>query len=260
MTRALRAEWTKLRTTRSTPWLAATAVVLTLALSTAVTAAAAPDTTSCAGGCDATRLSLSGVYLGQVPVVVLAALAVTGEYHTGLIANTLTADPRRLRVLAAKVAVVVTVVLGTGLLAVAGSLAVGRVLLPGNGFNATQGYPPLSPFDSATLRAATGTVLYLGLVALLSLGIGTAARSTTTAITTVLALLYLFPILAQFVPDQHWHARIERYAPMPAGLAVQATYNLDGLPIGPWAGLGVLTIYAGAATLLAAAVFTFRDP
>ncbi|MFD0535390.1 hypothetical protein ACFQY7_18185 [Actinomadura luteofluorescens] len=102
-------------------------------------------------------------------------------------------------------------------------------------------------------------MLYLTLVALLSLGIATALRHTAAALTTVLGLLYLFPLLAQFIGDERWHTRIERYAPMSAGLAVQSTTNLGDLPIGPWTGLGVLAAYAGAALLLGAVLFTTRD-
>jgi hypothetical protein len=58
--------------------------------------------------------------------------------------------------------------------------------------------------------------------------------------------------------DRHAPARaIDRYAPMPGGLAVQAAQNTGG--IGPWAGISVLTAYAGAAMLVAAVLFVTRD-
>jgi ABC-2 type transport system permease protein len=44
----------------------------------------------------------------------------------------------------------------------------------------------------------------------------------------------------EFVADPRWQRRLERYGPMEAGLSVQHTTRLDGLPIGPWPGLGVL--------------------
>jgi ABC-2 type transport system permease protein len=46
---------------------------------------------------------------------------------------------------------------------------------------------------------------------------------------------------------------------MTAGLAIQATRDLDRLPIGPWAGLGVLAAWAAAAVLAGGVVFTVRD-
>jgi ABC-2 type transport system permease protein len=61
------------------------------------------------------------------------------------------------------------------------------------------------------------------------------------------------------VTDPQWHERLQKLAPMTAGLAIQATKGLDQLPIRPWAGLGVLAAYAGAAMLLGAALFKLRD-
>lgn len=261
MGRTLGAEWTKLRTVPSTAWLLLAAVAFTVALGAATTASV--DTSSCPSptGCheDITRLSLTGVRLGQVAVVVLAVLAITGEYGTGTIQTTLAATPRRATVLLTKATVVTATVLAAGTLGVLGSLLAGRAILPGNGFTTAAGYPPLSLADGPTLRAAGGTVLYLGLVGLLSLGVGTVVRDTAGAITTVLGLLYSFPVLAAFVADPQWHARLQKLAPMTAGLAIQATRGLDQLPIGPWGGLGVLAAYAGAAMLLGAVVFELRD-
>jgi hypothetical protein len=73
------------------------------------------------------------------------------------------------------------------------------------------------------LRAAGGSVLYLALIALLSLGIASAVRDGAAAIGIVLGLLYLFPILGQVAGSSSWHRHLERLAPMTAGLAIQAT-------------------------------------
>ena len=109
---ALHAEWTKLRTLASTWWLLLAAAALTVAVSAAV-AAAYQCSAGAGGGCapaatgaDPAKISLTGVYLGQVIVALLAVLAVGGEYGTGMIRVTLAATPRRLTVLAAKVLVV----------------------------------------------------------------------------------------------------------------------------------------------------------
>ncbi|TMQ90248.1 ABC transporter permease [Actinomadura soli] len=259
--RAVRAEWTKLRTLPSTGWLLLALAGLTVAVGAAVTGSV--DTSHCTSpaGCqeDTVRLALSGVRLGQVAAVVLGVLAVGGEYAAGTIAATLAAVPRRGTVLAAKAAVVAGAVAAAGTAGVLASLAAGRGLLTGNGFTAANGYPPLSPLDGPTARAAVGTVLYLVLVALLALGVGTALRDQAAAITAVLALLWIVPVVVQFVGDEAWRDRLVKFAPMPAGLAVQATRNLDRLPIGPWPGLGVLAVYAAAALLAGAVLFAVRD-
>ncbi|TDD62416.1 ABC transporter permease [Actinomadura darangshiensis] len=259
---ALRAEWTKLRTLPSTWWMLAAIAGLTLAVGAAVTGSV--DTSHCStpAGCmeDTPKLALSGVQLGQVAAVVLGVLAVGGEYAAGTIGATLAAIPRRSTVLAAKAAVVAAVVAVAGTAGVLASLAVARGLLPGNGFTSANGYPPLSLADGPTARAAFGTVLYLVLVALLALGVGTAVREQAAAITAVLALLWIVPIITRLIASAKWEDRLDKIAPMPAGLAVQATRGLERLPIGPWNGLGVLAAYAAVALLAGGALFTLRDP
>jgi ABC-2 type transport system permease protein len=208
---------------------------------------------------DTTVLSLVGVKFGQLAIVVLAVLAVSGEYSTGTIHATLAANPRRWMVLASKFAVTMATALGAGAVAVGGSLLVSRFLLPGNGFTATNGYATLSLGNDLTMRAALGSVLYLGLIALLSASIAVIVRDTAAAITTVLALLYLAPILGVFLTDPAWQHRMKRFAPMEAGLTIQNTIKLDSLHVGPWAGLGILAAYAAAAAFGAALYLHTRD-
>jgi ABC-2 type transport system permease protein len=259
MLRALRMEWTKLRTMPSTAWWLLGAVGLTLGMGTFATLSM--DVDHCWPHCDVdtAKLSLTGVYLGQLAVAAVAALAVTGEYDTMMIRTTLGAAPRRLTVLAAKLAVVTTVVLAAGLVTVLGSLAAGRGILLRHGFTAANGYLPLSLAAEPVRRSYLGTVLYLALVAALSLGLGAALRHTAATLSAVVGLLYVLPIVAPFVSDPVWHARLERYSPMTAGLAIQATRDLAQLPIQPWPGLGVLAGYAAAAVLVGAVLFRIRD-
>jgi hypothetical protein len=61
----------------------------------------------------------------------------------------------------------------------------------------------------------------------------------------------LFPIIAAVVSEPQWHRLLEQVGPMSAGLAIQATTGLRSLPIGPWAGLGVLAAWAFVALLAA---------
>ncbi|RKS73460.1 ABC-2 type transport system permease protein [Actinomadura pelletieri DSM 43383] len=259
--RAVLAEWTKLRTLPSTGWLLLALAAITVAVGAAMTGGV--DTAHCPtpAGCaeDTPRLALSGVRLGQIAAVLLGVLAVGGEYATGTITATLAATPRRGTVLAAKATVVAAAVAAAGTAGVLAALAAGRGILPRNGFTAEHGYPPLSPLDGATARAAAGTVLYLVLVALLSLGVATALRDTAAATTAVLALLWIVPIVTRFVGDAEWRERLEKVAPMSAGLAVQSTRGLERLPIGPWPGLGLLAGYAAAAMLVGGVLFAVRD-
>jgi ABC-2 type transport system permease protein len=256
---ALHAEWTKLRTVPGPGWLLLGVIAATVALSTLVAATLTCPAQGCTPAVDATRLSLSGIQLGQAVVAVLAVLAVGGEYGTGMIRTTFTAVPRRATVLAAKAATVTGLVLVAGTVAVLGCVLAGRLILPGNGLTVAQGYPPLSLAHGPTLRAAAGSVLYLALIALLSIGIATLVRDSATAIGLVLALLYLFPILLHVVNDPHWQRHLEQIAPSEAGLAVQTTVGVSDLPIGPWSGLGVLAAWAVGALLAGGILLRARD-
>lgn len=257
--RVLRSEWTKLRTLASTGWLLLATVVVTAALGLAVTASL--DYSHCDQPCtlDPPKLALAGVRLGQVAIMTLAVLTVTAEYSTRTIQPTLLGVPRRFPVVLAKLGILAALGAGTGVLAVGGSLLAGRAVLPGNGFTAAHGFPPLSLSDDLMRRAALGTVLYLTLIALLGAGLGLLLRDTAGAITAALALLYGSPIVATFISDPTWQHRVRRFSPMDAGLAIQATRNLGAEHIGPWAGLGVLCAYAGAAVAAGLVVFQVRD-
>jgi ABC-2 type transport system permease protein len=251
---ALRAEWTKLRTLTSTAWLLVGAVALSVGVSAAIAAA----THQSSRGGDPTKLALTGIDLGQAVVAVLAVLAISEEYGTGMIRITLTATPRRLVLLAAKAVNVAGLTLVIGVLAVAGCLLAGRFMLPSAGLGPAHGYPLVSITHSPTLRAAEGSVLYLILIGLLALGVATAIRGTAVSIGAVLAVLYLPPLLAQVVSDP-LRRHLQQIAPMTAGLAIQATTNLRSLPIAPWAGIGVLAAWAAAALITAGLALRLRD-
>jgi ABC-2 type transport system permease protein len=258
---ALRAEWAKARTLPGTPWLLAAIVAGTVAVSAAATAAtrcpAGPAGLTCP--VDTAKLSLAGVQLGQALVAILAVLAVTGEYSTGMIRTTLAAAPRRVTMLAAKAAVVTGLVLAAGTVAVGGCLLAGRLVLPGHGFTPARGFPVLSLADGPVLRAAAGSVAYLALVALLALGAATVIRDSAVAIGTVLGLMYLFPIIAALAANSQWQRHLMQIGPMTAGLEIQATRNLPSLPISPWAGLGVLAAWATGTLLAGALLLRRRD-
>jgi ABC-2 type transport system permease protein len=255
---ALHAEWTKLRTVSGPAWLLLAVVALTIAVSTAaVWATHCPQDMTCP--VDTTKLSLTGVQFGQAVVAILAVLTISNEYSSGMIRTTLAAMPNRPAVLAAKAILLAALVLAAGAVAVFGSVLAGHLILPGHGFTAVRGFHPVWLSYGPTLRAACGSVLYLGLIALMSLGVAVIVRDSAVSIGVVLALLYLFPIILAFVGNTHWQHRLERWTPMIAGLAIQATTGLRSLTISPWGGLGVLGIWAAAALVLGALALRLRD-
>ncbi|MFE4369824.1 hypothetical protein ACFRMN_16645 [Streptomyces sp. NPDC056835] len=150
MRHALHAEWTKMRTVGGTGWLLLATIGLTVGLSAASIAASTCDGSGCTQ--DVTRLSLTGIYLGQAVVAVLAVLVISGEYGTGMIHTTFTAVPSRSTVLVSKAIALAGVLVVTGSAAVLGSLLAGRLILPGNGFTEAHGFAPLSLADGPTGR------------------------------------------------------------------------------------------------------------
>ena len=257
MLAAVRAEWIKLRTVSSSGWLLLACAVVTMTVSSAVVAVEECSPASCA--VDTTKVSLTGVQVGQAAVAVLAVMVIGGEYASGMIRVTLAAVPRRPVMLAAKATAVAVVTAAAGIIAVLGSLLAGRIFLPVNGFTVAHGFAPLSITHGPTLRAAAGSVLYLVLVALFSLGVAAAVRDTATAIAIVLTLMYVVTAVSKLVLDPAWQHRVLRVAPMNAGLAIQSTTNLSKLPIGPWAGLGVLAAWTAAALLAGWLLLRLRD-
>jgi len=254
---AVHAEWTKLRTLPGTGWLLLAAAALTAAVS-----AIAANSVSCpAGGCqlDPAKVSLTGIYLGQAVVAIVAVTVISGEYSTGMIRLTLAATPRRWRVLAAKAAVVSAVTLATGAVAVLASVLAGGLLLGRHGITAAHGYEALSLGNGPVLRAAAGSVLYLALIALFSVGVAAVVRDSAVAIGVVLALLFLFPTVPSVITSPGWHRHLEQLGPKTPRLYIQATTNLRSLPLTPWQGLGVLAAWAAGAMLAGALVLRFRD-
>ena len=257
MTAILRAEWTKARTLASTFWLLGGAIAATIPLSVAVAAGQNCHPGDCAA--DPAKMSLAGLYLGQTVVAVLGVQTVSGEYAAGMNIVTFAAMPRRTKVLGAKAAVQACLALLAAIVAVLGSLAFGAAMLPGRGFTQSNGFVSLALDSTTMLRVAAGSVLYLALIGLLSLGIATPVRDAAVAIGLVLGLLFVFPILVAFIHNAPLQRHLEQIAPMLAGMAVQETVNVASQPIGPWAGLGVLALWAAGALLLGCFVLVRRD-
>jgi ABC-2 type transport system permease protein len=257
LSHALRAEWIKLRSVRSTAWSLLAGFGLMLALTALVC-----STSSTVGGIpghpgdnDIVRDSLAGVWLAQIPFVLLAVLAIASEYSTGMIRTTFAANPRRWVTVTSKSALVGLLVLLTALLASAASFVLGQWILRGNGFNYQGGYDPVTLSDGPALRAVVGSALYLTALALLALGIAAIVRHAAAAISLMLGIVFVPAIAVGLLPDEAGDL-VQKLTPT-AGLAVQQTVERpDSIPTGPWMGLAVAFAYAVAS--LAAALWLVR--
>jgi ABC-type transport system involved in multi-copper enzyme maturation permease subunit len=215
---------------------------------------------------DSVKQTLAGTFAGLIAVVVIGTMFMTVEYRRGLIRTTLTASPRRGRVLAAKAIVLAAATFAAGLVAAAVTIPLGEYLLHQNG-------NPIPPVTALTwLQVVVGTAALLAASAVLGLAVGTLLRRSAGAVTAVIAGIVL-PYLLATVPGilpvgaEQWLLRVTPAA----GFAVQQTLRpypqvntvytpgTGYFPLSPWAGFAVLCAWAAAALALALFLLRRRD-
>lgn len=252
MTTLIRSEWTKLRSVRST-WIAAlSAVVAGVALSvlgaTDLLNASASDLPA---GWDPTATSLKGFLFAQLIIGMLGALSVTPEFGTGMVGTSMVFVPSRSRLLAAKAVVVGAAGLAVGLVTTVLSFAVVQLMLVGAGL------PAAGLGDPGVIGALAGATLYLALIALVGLAVGTLARSATTSLAVLVGALLLVPALGPSLPGVLGEL-FGRLWPITAGQASYTVVPIEGM-VTPLTGLMILALAAAAVSAASHAVFRLRD-
>jgi ABC-type transport system involved in multi-copper enzyme maturation permease subunit len=253
----LHSEWTKLRTVRSSYWTLLSAVVamvgLSAILSAVYVAQYAHVSASDRATFDPASFSLTGSFLAQLAIAVLGVLVITNEYGSGMIRATLAAVPQRLNVLASKAAVFAGVTLVVSTVACFVSFFVGQWILSSKGVGTTLGA------DNG-LRTVLGTALYLAVLGLLALGIGSIIRKTAGAIAAVLGLILVVPVIASLLPSSM--NAFEKFLPSNAGQALINGGSRHGSTtpqLAPWAGFGVFCLWAAASLIVAGVLLVRRD-
>lgn len=243
--RVLTSELIKLRGLRSTVWAMVTiAVAIAAGGVFAAVGIVVKDTPSArdAVALDPSGGALSGVGLAQLAAIALGILAVTTEYQHSAIRTSLTAVPSRLPLIWAKAVVVTVVTAAVSLTTLAVTLLVADAVIGIDGASISLTTPGL-------VRATLGSALALAMVAVLASGVGWLLRSTAGAVSVMLAVLYILPILTALLPP------VAPYLPSTAASAITQVRPIPDL-LPPWAGLAVLSGYAALA--LAAAAFSLR--
>jgi ABC-2 type transport system permease protein len=252
--RVILSEWIKLRSLRSTVWTLAVSVLIIVGLGllfAAVSGAHQESHPAQSGGADPVTLTLSGAFLAQLVVGVLGVLLITGEYSTGMIRATLTAVPRRLPVLWAKIAVFTVVAF------VISAISALIAFLAGQAILSSDHVPSASLTDPGALRTVIGAALYLTVVGLLGMGLGCIIRSTAGTITSLFGILLVLPILGAVLPT-NWSNDISPYLPSNAGQAVmQLTRGSNSLA--PWTGFALFVGYTAVVIVVAAVMLRRRD-
>lgn len=234
---ALRCEWTKVRTVRSTYWTLVIAAVLGIGLGALLSAVAANHYATDAGiriGWNPTDHSLRSLLIAQLAFAILGVMVVTGEYSTGLIRTSLAAVPKRTRMMGSKALVLTAVALVAGEVISFVTFFVGQALLYGKAPSATIG-------DHNVLRAVVGAGLYLTLLALLGVAFGVLLRHAAAAIGSVVAILLVLPAIAQALPTS-WSQPVEKFWPTNAGTQVAVVIR-DSHTLPAWAGFGVFALF-----------------
>jgi ABC-2 type transport system permease protein len=255
----VRSELTKMRSVRSTKWTLLITVVLTIALSIILTSIQAGHWShvSLANRLtfDPTNLSLTGLSLGELTIGILGVMVITSEFGTGTIRSSLAAVPNRGLFLWAKVAAFTMVVLTIGEVISFAAFFIGQALLAHPVPHATIGQP-------GVLRAIVGGGLYLTLIGLLAMGIGTIIRHTAGALAAFVAILLIIPALIPAFPSGVQNA-VSKFEPVSIGNAI-ATVNTHvaagATPtFSPWAGVALLCLYAAVALGIGAWRLASRD-
>ena len=250
---AVRSEFTKIRSTRSTYWTLLALIVVTVgigAIATAGTASHPQGITK--ASLDATQQSLAGLYVGQLVIAVLGALTITSEYSTGMIRTSLSVQPRRGTLFAAKALVFAVVSLVTGLVACFASFFIGQAILSSHHLNVTLG-------DPNVLRAVVGGALFLTACGMLAYGLGAILRHTAAAISAAIGLLFVLTVLVQFLPHT-WQNNVDKWMPAIAGSQIWVTKPTGGPDLfSAWPGFAVLAGYAAVAIIAGLVCFRTRD-
>ena len=246
-----RSELCKLLSLRSTYWTLALAIGFNLGLA-ALLAIFLPGQLSPQDKAtlDTTRVSLGGIHLSQVAFAVLGVLVITSEYGSGTIRVSLSAVPQRRLLLAAKAAVFGAIAVIVGTASCVGAYLTFETTLSDDGLRTAL-------TDPGVARALIGAGLFLALLGLLGLGLGAVVRSSAGAISALLSLLFVPPLLLELLPPS-WKTTIGPYVPMEAGTRVFSMHSGPGA-LSPWAGLGVFGLYAVAALALGFVLINRRD-
>ena len=247
----VRSEWIKLRTVRSTVWSYAIVVLVSFGLAALMASTIYVEPGVPIPSEDQTRFVLMastfGVFFGQLIVAVLGVLAISGEYSTGMIRSTLTAVPRRLPALWAKVAVLFTATFVVGVISTVGAFLIATPILATKGIS-------IDLIGSGIIPSLLGAALYLAMVSVFSLGLGTILRNSAGGIAAALGVLLVLPTVIQVIPAT-WATDLLPYLLSSAGVNMFGMTSFSTATNEPWVNFfialaWVLVSLAGAALLL----------
>jgi hypothetical protein len=256
--RLLASEWIKLRTMRSTVWSLIVLVVVSIGLTALFAVLVTKTWTGAHNGSrnasivadPVSNLLGTGINLGQLAICVLGVLFITAEYSSSVIKLSLLVTPRRLPMLAAKATVLAAVIVVVGEIVSFGAFLAGSAILHDR--------VRVSLGDPGVARAVVGTGLALGVLSLFALSIGVIIRHTAGAITTVIGVVLVLPIITGQLPGS-WGAHINAYLPEQAGGLMAQAHRHSGDLLTAWQGFGIFCLWTAALLVLASFLLSRRD-
>jgi ABC-2 type transport system permease protein len=185
--------------------------------------------------------------------VVLGALVITSEYSTGMIRTSLAVMPRRGVLYSAKAVVFTAVSLAISLVTSLAAFFTGQAILASKHIDTTLAQP-------YALRAVLLSAAVVTVFGLLALGSGAIIRNTAGAITAILGVIFLIPLLAQALPTA-WYQDLMRWLPGgPALMPISAGQAWPANHMFPaWGEFAVFSGYAAVLLAVGAWLFRHRD-
>ncbi len=204
--RLLHSEALKVLTLRSTWWSLGITAVLSIGVALLIANAAGDY-----DGFAAVNVVLMPTQFTMLVAGILGAIVITGEYSTGMIRSTLTAQPRRGTVLLAKAVVVSLVMAATTVVTYAAAILLTSPLL-------TAGIEWSDP--TQTVVPLLFGVLSMVVVTLVGLGLGFLIRASAGAIAATVGVLFVLPIVVSLFtfggPKWQWLVDLGAYLPSSA--------------------------------------------
>jgi ABC-2 type transport system permease protein len=251
-----RSEWTKIRSLRSTSWTFLVTAVLTIGLGSLFAlgrTSARPGRDPITANFNAAGFPFNALFLAQLAIGVLGVLIITTEYSSGMIRTTFTAVPQRGLVLAVKAVIFGSVTFVVAVLTTFVTFFASQAIL--NRGAVKYGVSLSSPH---ALRIVIGAALYMTVCGLLGVALGALLRSTAAAITALAGLLFILPIMMNFLPVS-WHRdAIAQWLPSNAGMQIVEKVT-QPLQFSPWAGLAVFAGWVAVAFVAGLVLLHRRD-
>jgi ABC-type transport system involved in multi-copper enzyme maturation permease subunit len=252
----LTAEWTKIRTVRSTAWTLLLTFVLCagigLLLSLTMRNGFSRWDVEPQKNFDPVSAGFLSLTLGQISLVAFGVLTMSAEYTSGTIRASLAAVPRRGLFYGSKVLAGTLSAFAFSLITVFVTFFVSQWALGPHG---------MSLGEAGVLRATLGACAYLTLMCAFAMGVAAMLRSTALSLGIMIPLLFLnsqglgnvpkIRTVAQFLPDQ-------------AGFVMMQVVKTDQSFIthrnfGPWTALAIMVAWTAAALIGGYLVLRRRD-